>query len=81
MNSFSAELYFEICIIVFIACFKIRISVFAILSAILLALIQKESPLRSLFRVILMACMLALDVWKTCIIDKMKRRGKSNGIV
>ena len=63
MNSFSAELYFEICIIVFTACYKRIISVFATLSAILLALSQKESSLRSLFRVLLMyGTHAALDV-------------------
>ena len=77
MNSFSAKLYFEICIIVFITCFKKRrISVFAILSEILLALSQKESSPRSLCRVLLMARMLYRMFGKP--VSLTKRKGEEN---
>ena len=56
MNSFSAELNFLVWIMLVL---KRIISAFATLSETLLALSQKISSLRSLFRVLLMAYMLS----------------------
>ena len=80
MNYFSAELYFEICIIVFIACFKKNNFCFCYIECNFISMKPKGKFSKVFIQSFVNGTYTVLDVQKTCIIGKMKT-GKSNRIV